>query len=71
MLPPTVANGGLSLDDIYSMFPNLYERRKSQGTRLSGGEHQPRLYQTGASSRHLILANENDRIRIRGYAELD
>ncbi|MEC9304300.1 MAG: ATP-binding cassette domain-containing protein, partial [Pseudomonadota bacterium] len=40
LLPPTVRSGGMSLDEIYGMFPNLYERRKSQGTRLSGGEQQ-------------------------------
>lgn len=40
LLPPTVRSGGMSLDEIYAMFPNLYERRRSQGTRLSGGEQQ-------------------------------
>ncbi|HBZ99344.1 MAG TPA: ABC transporter ATP-binding protein, partial [Pseudomonas sp.] len=38
LLPPTVRSGGMSLDELYEMFPNLYERRFSQGTRLSGGE---------------------------------
>ena len=38
--PPVVAGGGMSLDEIYAMFPNLEERRFSQGTRLSGGEQQ-------------------------------
>ncbi|WP_372604274.1 ABC transporter ATP-binding protein [Actibacterium sp.] len=53
MLPPTVAPGGMSLEEIYDMFPNLAERRKSQGTRLSGGEQQmlamARILRTGAN----------------------
>ena len=57
LLPPTVSSGGMSLDEIYGMFPNLYERRKSQGTRLSGGEQQmlamARILRTGA--RMLLL----------------
>lgn len=57
LLPPTVRSGGMSLDEIYGMFPNLYERRKSQGTRLSGGEQQmlamARILRTGA--RMLLL----------------
>lgn len=40
LLPPKVSDRGMSLDEIYEMFPNLYERRTSQGTRLSGGEQQ-------------------------------
>ena len=40
LLPPTVRSGGMSIDEIYEMFPTLYERRRSQGTRLSGGEQQ-------------------------------
>jgi branched-chain amino acid transport system ATP-binding protein len=40
LLPPKVGDGGMSLDEIYAMFPNLQERRNSQGTRLSGGEQQ-------------------------------
>ena len=40
LLPPEVASGGMGLDEIYGMFPNLKERRASQGTRLSGGEQQ-------------------------------
>ena len=40
LLPPMVGDSGLSLDEVYDMFPNLYERRKSQGSLLSGGEQQ-------------------------------
>lgn len=52
-LPPKVRSGGLSLPEIYQMFPNLKERSRSQGTRLSGGEQQmlalARILQSGAS----------------------
>ncbi|MBL8512745.1 MAG: ABC transporter ATP-binding protein [Betaproteobacteria bacterium] len=52
LMPPTVGEGGMPLDDIYGMFPNLKERRNSQGTRLSGGEQQmlamARILRTGA-----------------------
>jgi branched-chain amino acid transport system ATP-binding protein len=52
MLPPVVAPGGMTLDEIYGIFPNLYERRNSPGTRLSGGEQQmlamARILRTGA-----------------------
>lgn len=53
MLPPRIADGGLSVERIYDLFPNLHERRKSsQGTKLSGGEQQmlaiARILRTGA-----------------------
>lgn len=40
LLPPKIGEGGMSVSEIYAMFPNLQERRNSQGTRLSGGEQQ-------------------------------
>jgi branched-chain amino acid transport system ATP-binding protein len=40
MLPPQVAPGGLSVQQIFELFPNLRERLRSQGTKLSGGEQQ-------------------------------
>jgi branched-chain amino acid transport system ATP-binding protein len=52
LLPPEVAAGGLSLERIFELFPNLKERLKSQGTKLSGGEQQMlaigRILRTGA-----------------------
>jgi branched-chain amino acid transport system ATP-binding protein len=51
-LPPIIREGGLSLEEVYQLFPNLYERRASQGTKLSGGEQQMlaigRILRTGA-----------------------
>jgi|SRR5690349_7813424 len=59
LLPPKVRDGGLSVEQIYKLFPNLLERRKSQGTKLSGGEQQMlaigRILRTGA---RLLLLDE-------------
>jgi branched-chain amino acid transport system ATP-binding protein len=59
LLPPQVQPGGLSLDRIFELFPNLKERLSSQGTKLSGGEQQMlaigRILRTGA---RLLLLDE-------------
>jgi branched-chain amino acid transport system ATP-binding protein len=59
LLPPRVREGGLTLEQVYELFPNLRERRRSQGTKLSGGEQQMlaigRILRTGA---RLLLLDE-------------
>jgi len=59
MLPPRIAEGGMEIDEIYDMFPNLKTRRNSPGGRLSGGEQQmlavARILRTGAK---ILLLDE-------------
>jgi len=59
MLPPVVRPGGMGVDEIYALFPNLSDRRRSQGTKLSGGEQQMlaigRILRTGCT---LLLLDE-------------
>src|SRR6516225_3880733 len=59
LLPPAVLPGGINVEEIYAIFPNLMERKRSQGTKLSGGEQQMlaigRILRTGST---LLLLDE-------------
>lgn len=59
LLPPQIAPGGMAVDEIHTLFPNLKERARSPGTKLSGGEQQMlaigRILRTGAK---LLLLDE-------------
>src|SRR5579883_2251838 len=76
MLPPVVRPGGMSVEEIYRIFPNLAERRRSQGTKLSGGEQQMlaigRILRTGATLLCAAPASslEPELLRI-GIADVD
>ena len=65
LLPPKVRDGGLDVGNIYELFPNLRERLKSQGTKLSGGEQQMlaigRILRTGA---RLLMLDEIGRAHV-------
>jgi branched-chain amino acid transport system ATP-binding protein len=67
MLPPRLRPGGLSIEQIYELFPNLKERAKSQGTKLSGGEQQmlaiARVLRTGAKQ----IGKTLTRLKNEGY----
>ncbi len=62
MLPPQIAKNGMTVDEIFELFPNLHERRNSPGTKLSGGEQQmlaiARILRTGV---RMLLLDEPTR----------
>jgi len=61
MLPPVIAPGGMTVDEIYEMFPNLYERRSSPGTRLSGF---PNLYERRSSPGTRLSGGEQQMLAV-------